>query len=118
MFADVDGHLVERSSLTTVVPLTPREVELMEYLDRGQSHREIAHALHLGVETVRRNSADIRAELGVRSKRELIGLRSHSRVRWPVDADESHIYRRTPPKDYLFQAINNQVDRATARREG
>ena len=74
VFADVDGHLVERSSPTTAVPLTPREVEVMEYLARGQSHREIAHALQLGVETVRTHSAHIRAKLGVRSKRELIGL--------------------------------------------
>ena len=74
VFADVDGHLVERSYPSTAVSLTPREIEVMEYLARGQSHREIAHALQLGVETVRTHSAHIRAKLGVRSKRELIGL--------------------------------------------
>lgn len=74
VFADVDGHLVERSDPATGVSLTPREAEVMEYLARGQSHSEIAHALQLGVETVRTHSAHIRAKLGVRSKRELIGL--------------------------------------------
>jgi DNA-binding NarL/FixJ family response regulator len=74
VFADIDGHLVQRSRPVTAVSLTPREAEVMEYLARGQSHREIAHALQLGVETVRTHSAHIRAKLGVRSKRELIGL--------------------------------------------
>jgi DNA-binding NarL/FixJ family response regulator len=74
VFADVDGHLVERGCPTTAVSLTPREAEVMEYLGRGHSHGEIAHALQLGVETVRTHSAHIRAKLGVRSKRELIGL--------------------------------------------
>lgn len=74
VFADVDGHLVERSSPPTAVSLTPREAEVMEYLGRGHTHGEIAHALQLGVETVRTHSAHIRAKLGVRSKRELIGL--------------------------------------------
>ncbi len=74
VFADVDGHLVERSRPITAVSLTPREAEVMEYLGRGHTHGEIAHALQLGVETVRTHSAHIRAKLGVRSKRELIGL--------------------------------------------
>jgi DNA-binding NarL/FixJ family response regulator len=73
VFADIDGHLVERNSPSTA-SLTPREIEVMEYLARGQSHREIAHALQVGIETVRTHSAHIRAKLGVRSKRELIGL--------------------------------------------
>jgi DNA-binding NarL/FixJ family response regulator len=73
VFADVDGHLVERSYPATA-SLTPREVEVLEYLSRGKSHAEIAHALQLGVETVRTHSAHIRRKLGVRSKRDLIGL--------------------------------------------
>ena len=74
VFADVDGHLVERSHPAVSASLTPREVEVLEYLARGQSHGEIAHALQLGVETIRTHSAHIRAKLGVRNKRELIGL--------------------------------------------
>jgi DNA-binding NarL/FixJ family response regulator len=74
VFADVDGHMVERSRPATSVSLTPREIEVLEYLSRGQSHPEIAHALQVGVETVRTHSAHIRNKLGVRNKRELIGL--------------------------------------------
>jgi DNA-binding NarL/FixJ family response regulator len=74
VLADVDGHLVERSYPAAVASLTPREVEVLEFLSRGQSHAEIAHALQLGVETIRTHAAHIRGKLGVRNKRELIGL--------------------------------------------
>jgi DNA-binding NarL/FixJ family response regulator len=73
VFADVDGHLVERR-YPGDVDLTPREVEVLEYLSRGRSHPEIAHAMRLSVETVRTHSAHIRRKLGTRSNRELIGL--------------------------------------------
>jgi len=74
VFADVDGHLIERSFPAGTASLTQREVEVLECLSRGQSHAEIANVLHLGLETIRTHSAHIRGKLGVRSKRELIGL--------------------------------------------
>ncbi len=74
VFAADDGHLVERSHPVTAASLTPREAEVLEFLSRGQSHAEIAHALQLGVETIRTHAAHIRGKLGVRNKRELIGL--------------------------------------------
>jgi DNA-binding NarL/FixJ family response regulator len=74
VFVADDGHLVERSHPATVASLTPREAEVLEYLSKGRSHGEIAHALQLGVETVRTHAAHIRAKLGVQNKRELIGL--------------------------------------------
>jgi DNA-binding NarL/FixJ family response regulator len=73
-FVADDGHLVERSHPAAVASLTPREAEVLEYLSKGRSHSEIAHALQLGVETVRTHAAHIRGKLGVRNKRELIGL--------------------------------------------
>ncbi len=74
LFAPADGRLVERSYPAKIASLTPRETEVLEYLSRGQSHAEIAHALRLGVETIRTHSARIPSKLGVRSKRELIGV--------------------------------------------
>ena len=74
VFADVDGQLVERGCPAMALSLTPREAEVLEYLSMGQSHAEVAYALQLGVETIRTHAAHIRAKLGVRSKRELIGL--------------------------------------------
>jgi DNA-binding NarL/FixJ family response regulator len=73
VFAADDGHLIERSA-PVAASLTPREAEVLEFLSRGQSHAEIAHALQLGVETIRTHAAHIRGKLGVRNKRELIGL--------------------------------------------
>jgi DNA-binding NarL/FixJ family response regulator len=81
VFAADDGHLVERGHPATVASLTSREAEVLEFLSRGQSHAEIAHALGLGVETVRTHAAHIRGKLGVRSKRELIA-RVHRMRRW------------------------------------
>jgi len=72
VFVANDGHLVERSHPATVASLTPREAEVLEFLSRGQSHAEIAHALQLGVETVRTHAAHIRGKLGARNRRELI----------------------------------------------
>jgi DNA-binding NarL/FixJ family response regulator len=80
-FVDVDGHLVERRHSATAAILTPREVEVLEYLSRGLSHGQVAHALQLGYETIRTHSAHIRVKLGVRRSRDLIGLPI------PVDAE-------------------------------
>lgn len=74
VYATDDGHLVERGAVDTTAALTPREIEVFEYLSRGQSHAEIAYALRLGVETVRTHSANIRRKLGIRTNRALIGL--------------------------------------------
>lgn len=74
VFAADDGRLIERSYPDTAASLTPREVEVLEYLSRRQSHAEIAHALQVSPETIRTHSAHIRAKLGVHSNRDLIGL--------------------------------------------
>lgn len=74
VFAADDGHLVEQSYPVASRALTPREIEVLEYLSRGQRYAEVAHALQLGVETVRTHSAHIRNKLGVRSKQDLIGM--------------------------------------------
>jgi DNA-binding NarL/FixJ family response regulator len=71
-------HLVaEGRHPAEVAALTMREAEVLEYLRAGQSRTEIAHALQIGVETVRTHTARIRHKLGVRHKRELIGLPIH-----------------------------------------
>lgn len=54
--------------------LTPREAEVMEQLRSGRSNAEIAHDLHVSVETVRTHARRIYRKLGVRTRRELRGL--------------------------------------------
>lgn len=73
VYASDDGHVVERRYPDKDASLTPREEEVLEYLSKGRSHGEIAHALGLSVETIRTHSAHIRNKLGVRRNRDLIG---------------------------------------------
>jgi DNA-binding NarL/FixJ family response regulator len=55
--------------------LTPREAEVMELLRDGRSNAEIAHALHVSIETVRTHARRIYRKLGVKTRRELRSLR-------------------------------------------
>ena len=51
--------------------LTPRESEVLELLQAGQSNAEIAQALHVSIETVRTHARRVYRKLGVRTRREL-----------------------------------------------
>ncbi len=93
VFTDVDDRLVERGiSAAAAASLTQREVEVLECLSMGLSNGEAAHDLHLSVETIRTHSAHIRAKLGVRSKRELIGIKI------PIPALQKTHKRGRPPR--------------------
>jgi DNA-binding NarL/FixJ family response regulator len=72
----VDACALADEQLTSAktYSLTPREIEVLEYLSRGLSHAEIALELRIGVETVRTHAARVRRKLNVRNKRELIGV--------------------------------------------
>ncbi|HEV2974886.1 MAG TPA: response regulator transcription factor [Solirubrobacteraceae bacterium] len=74
VFAPGDGSLVERAYPVDAAPLTPRETDVFECLSRGESHGEVALTLQIGVETARKHAARIYRKLGVRSKRELVGM--------------------------------------------
>lgn len=54
--------------------LTPRQVEVLQYMRLGQGYPAIAHALGISVETVRVHARQVRRKFGVRHKSELIGL--------------------------------------------
>ena len=51
--------------------LTAREAEVMELLQNGMTNAEIAHELHVSVETVRSHARRIYRKLGVKTRREL-----------------------------------------------
>ncbi len=51
--------------------LTPREADVLEMLRNGHSNAEIAHALHVSIETVRTHARHVYRKLGVRTRREL-----------------------------------------------
>lgn len=54
--------------------LTPREADVLELLQGGRSNAQIAHALSIGVETVRTHARNIYRKLGVASRRDLATL--------------------------------------------
>jgi DNA-binding NarL/FixJ family response regulator len=51
--------------------LTPREAEVTELLQSGKTNAEIAHELHVSIETVRSHARRIYRKLGVKTRREL-----------------------------------------------
>lgn len=55
--------------------LTVREAEVMELLRSGRSNAEIAQELHISIETVRTHARAIYRKLGVKTRRELRGMR-------------------------------------------
>lgn len=65
--------------------LTPREADVLELLQDGRTNAQIAHALSIGVETVRTHARNIYRKLGVGSRRELATLnRAENPVAAPV----------------------------------
>ncbi|MCW2999076.1 MAG: transcriptional regulator, LuxR family [Solirubrobacterales bacterium] len=59
--------------------LTPREADVLAHLQNGRSNAEIAHALHVGIETVRTHRRNIYRKLGVSTRRELASLTTRHR---------------------------------------
>jgi DNA-binding NarL/FixJ family response regulator len=68
------GHPISGPEL-----LTPREADVLAHLQEGQSNAEIAHVLHVGIETVRTHRRNIYRKLGVRTRRELASLSTQRR---------------------------------------
>jgi len=65
----VDSLSLEGSDL-----LTPREADVLELLQDGATNAQIAHALSIGVETVRTHARNIYRKLGISSRRDLARL--------------------------------------------
>lgn len=57
--------------MTKASTLSAREMEVLRYLARGQSKREIAVAMHLSVKTVQRHTERIMAKLDIHDRVEL-----------------------------------------------
>src|SRR5919109_2313445 len=65
----VDSLNLEGSDL-----LTPREADVLALLQEGATNAQIAHALSIGVETVRTHARNIYRKLGISSRRDLARL--------------------------------------------
>lgn len=66
--------VVESRVQAKLASLTLREREVFEGLSRAESNPEIAMDLQISVDTVHTHVANIRRKLGIRSKRDLIGM--------------------------------------------
>jgi DNA-binding NarL/FixJ family response regulator len=73
-FISADGYRVERRHRSDVAPLTPREEQVLTHLSRARSYGEIAAALKVSPETVRKHTANICRKLHVQSRQDLIGM--------------------------------------------
>src|SRR3954465_1023927 len=69
------GGVVDPSERFDYLPeadiLTAREAEVLQLLQDGMSNAEIAHALSVGIETVRTHARNIYRKLGVSTRRDL-----------------------------------------------
>lgn len=57
--------------VTKASTLSPREMEVLRYLARGQSKRDISQAMHLSIKTVQRHTERIMAKLDIHDRVEL-----------------------------------------------
>jgi two-component system, NarL family, response regulator NreC len=60
----------EEASLET---LSPRELEVLGYLARGYTNRQIAETLYISIRTVESHRANIMGKLGLKNRIELVG---------------------------------------------
>lgn len=66
----VHGHMTERLP----EPLSEREIEVLRNIAAGLTNREIAEALFISPETVKKHTGSIYGKLGVRSRMEAVAL--------------------------------------------
>ncbi|UCG32979.1 MAG: response regulator transcription factor [Phycisphaerales bacterium] len=64
------AHLAQRRQ-TRADTLTPRELEVLRYLARGMSKKEVAATMHLSVKTVEYHSASLMNKLDIHDRVEL-----------------------------------------------
>lgn len=74
VFIGADGERVERPYPENAPPLTRREIDVLEGLSEAKPHKQIAQELGIGLRTVHTYTSRICRKLGVRGKRELIGM--------------------------------------------
>ena len=66
--------LVEAPHAHAELPLTPRQAEVLDLLERGRTTRQIAADLHLSVETVRNHVRHILSAVGAHSRLEAVAI--------------------------------------------
>ena len=67
-------ELVEEPHEHPDLPLTPRQQEILQLLERGRSTNQIASELHVSVETVRQHVRNLLRALGAHSRLEAVAI--------------------------------------------
>jgi DNA-binding NarL/FixJ family response regulator len=80
VFASPSGDPVESGYPIDAIPLTPREIEVLEAIIASRTNAQIARELHISVETVKSHVASLRRKLNAKSKRELSHMFLPARV--------------------------------------
>jgi PAS domain S-box-containing protein len=70
------SDLVEEPHEHTQLPLTPRQMQVLELLERGRTTSQIAADLHLSTETVRNHIRNLLRALGAHSRLEAVAIAS------------------------------------------
>lgn len=68
---DRDGPVLGREATSRSATLTARELEVLRYIARGMSKKEIAKVMHLSVKTVENHTANVMKRLDIHDRVEL-----------------------------------------------
>lgn len=71
LVVDGSGVSLSHKGRSRASTLTPREVEVLRYIARGLSKKEIARTMHLGVKTIEHHSSSIMNKLDIHDRVEL-----------------------------------------------
>jgi LuxR family maltose regulon positive regulatory protein len=72
---NVERKLEEKISFTVFFePLTERELEILQLIERGLSDREIAETLNIAVNTVKKHASTIYGKWGVKRRTQAVAL--------------------------------------------
>lgn len=71
LIVDTDGIRLAGQPHTKFSTLTPRELEVLRYIARGMSKKEIAETIHLSVKTVDNHSTSLMNKLDIHDRVEL-----------------------------------------------
>ena len=71
ILVDTDGTRLANTARSRASTLTPRELEILRYIARGLSQKEIAETMYLAVATVRTHSVNLMRKLDIHSRVEL-----------------------------------------------
>lgn len=74
LFADVYSPDEDSGINDTLIPLTDREIQLLQLISEGHTNSEMAEKLHLSIKTVERHRANLMSKLNARNLVELIRI--------------------------------------------